>query len=169
MFKGAAVVMGVAGCGKTTVGEALAQALGLRWFIEGDKLHPEANIAKMSAGVPLTDEDRWPWLTRIGTALAGSDGKIATCSALKRIYRERIAEAAGRPVAFVFLDGARETLEKRMRERKGHFMPASLLDSQLATLERPAPDERALRLDIDLPPAMLVAQARDWLLSQEPL
>lgn len=167
MFKGAAVVMGVAGCGKTTVGEALAQALGLPWFIEGDKLHPEANIAKMSAGIPLTDEDRWPWLARIGAALAGGEGKIATCSALKRIYRERIAEAAGRPVAFVFLDGARTTLEKRMRERKGHFMPASLLDSQLATLERPGGDERALRLDIDQPVGLLVAQARDWLLSRE--
>lgn len=167
MFKDAAVVMGVAGCGKTTVGEALAQELGLRWFIEGDKLHSEASVAKMSAGIPLTDEDRWPWLTRIGASLSGREGKIAACSALKRAYRERITEAAGRPVAFVFLDGSRETLENRMHERKGHFMPASLLDSQLATLERPAPDERALRLDIDQPLGSLVQQARDWLLPQE--
>lgn len=159
--------MGVAGCGKTSVGEALALELGLAWFIEGDKFHSEANVAKMSAGIPLTDEDRWPWLLRIGASLSGREGKIAACSALKRAYRKRITEAAGRPVAFVFLDGSRETLEKRMGERKGHFMPASLLDSQLATLERPGDDERVLRLDIDQPVGLLVVQARDWLLSQE--
>jgi len=166
MFKSAAVVMGVAGCGKTSVGEALAEALAVP-FTEGDRLHPPSNVAKMSSGTPLTDEDRWPWLEKIGEALRGDSGHIAACSALKRSYRERIAARAGRPVSFIFLDGSRETLEKRMRERKGHFMPASLLDSQLATLERPASDERALRLDIDQPVALLVAQARDWLLSQE--
>ncbi len=158
--------MGVAGCGKTSVGEALAVALAVP-FTEGDKLHPPANVAKMSSGMPLTDEDRWPWLEKIGEALKVDSGHIAACSALKRSYRERIAARAGRPVSFIFLDGSRETLEKRMRERKGHFMPASLLDSQLATLERPAPDERALRLDIDQPVGLLVGQARDWLLSQE--
>jgi gluconokinase len=120
----------------------------------------------MSGGTPLTDEDRWPWLGKIGEVFSGNNGHIASCSALKRSYRERIAARAGRPVSFIFLDGSRETLERRMRERKGHFMPASLLDSQLATLERPATDERALTLDIDQPVGLLVAQARDWLLSQ---
>jgi gluconokinase len=166
MYHGAAVVMGVAGCGKTSVGEALAAALAVP-FTEGDKLHPPSNVAKMSSGTPLTDDDRWPWLEMIGLALKGDNGQIAACSALKRSYRERIAARAGRPVSFIFLDGSREILEKRMHERKGHFMPASLLDSQLATLERPAPDERALRLDIDQPVDLLVAKARDWLLSQE--
>jgi carbohydrate kinase (thermoresistant glucokinase family) len=162
MFKGAAVVMGVASCGKTAVGEALATRLGVP-FIEGDKLHPAANIAKMSAGIALADEDRWPWLAEIGQQLAGSEGKIASCSALKRVYRERIARAAGRPVAFVFLHGGRALLEKRIAARKGHFMPPSLLDNQLQTLEPPQPDEWALRLDIAQPVAELVTQAASWL------
>jgi gluconokinase len=166
MFKGAAVVMGVTSCGKTSVGEELAEALTVP-FTEGDKLHPPSNVLKMSGGTPLTDEDRWPWLEKIGEALRGGSGHIASCSALKRTYRERIAARAGRPVSFIFLDGSRETLERRIRARKGHFMPASLLDSQLATLEQPAGDERALRLNIDEPLALLVAQARDWLLSQK--
>ena len=163
MFEGAVVVMGVTSCGKTTVGEALAKELNAAFFIEGDKLHPESNIAKMSAGIALTDEDRWPWLIRVGMALAGHECKIASCSALKRVYRERIAQAAGRPVAFVFLDGSRELLMKRIAERKGHFMPPSLLDSQLKTLEPPQPDEWALRLDIAQPVAELVVQAAAWL------
>ena len=162
MFKGAAVVMGVTSCGKTTVGEGLAKKLGVE-FIEGDKLHPAANVAKMSAGTPLTDEDRWPWLEQVGRALAGGEGKIASCSSLKRVYRERIAEAAGRPVAFVFLDGSRELLEQRIKARKGHFMPPSLLDSQLKTLERPGPDENALRLDIAEPVPQLIDEAAAWL------
>jgi gluconokinase len=166
MYNRAAVVMGVAGCGKTSVGEGLAVALAVP-FTEGDKLHPPSNVEKMSRGTPLTDEDRWPWLEQIGAALMGGGGHIAACSALKRSYRERIAARAGRPLSFIFLDGSRETLEKRMCERKGHFMPASLLDSQLATLERPGGDERVLRLDIDQPVGLLVVQARDWLLSQE--
>lgn len=162
MFIGAAVVMGVASCGKTSVGEAVAQRLGAA-FIEGDKLHPAANIAKMSAGIPLTDDDRWPWLTEIGRTLAGSEGRIASCSALKRAYRERIALAAGRPVAFIFLDGSRALLQSRIAARKGHFMPPSLLESQLQTLERPAPDECALRLDIAEPVPELAAKAAAWL------
>jgi len=162
MFARAAVVMGVTSCGKTTVGELVAEKLGVN-FIEGDKLHPAANVAKMSSGVPLTDEDRWPWLEEIGRALAGSEGKIASCSALKRVYRERIAQAAGRPVAFVFLDGSRELLQARINARRNHFMPPSLLDSQLKTLERPRPDENALRLDIAEPLPQLVAEALKWL------
>lgn len=162
MFTGAAVVMGVASCGKTSVGEGLARALGAT-FIEGDRLHPAANIAKMSSGTPLTDADRWPWLAEIGRSLAGHEGRIASCSALKRIYRQRIIAAAGRPVAFVFLDGSRALLERRIAARKGHFMPPALLDSQLNTLEPPGADEWALRLDIARAPAELVARAAAWL------
>ena len=156
--------MGVASCGKTSVGEALAETLGAQ-FTEGDKLHPAANIAKMSAGTPLTDEDRWPWLAEVGKSLKGSGGKIASCSALKKIYRQHIAEAAGRPVAFVFLDGSRELLARRIADRKGHIMPPTLLDSQLKTLEPPGADERALRLDIQEPVALLVERAQFWLMT----
>ncbi len=163
MFEGAVVVMGVTSCGKTTVGEALATALHAEVFIEGDKLHPPANIAKMSAGIPLTDDDRWPWLTRIGNELAGTGCKVASCSALKRAYRERITIAASRPVAFIFLSGSRELLAERIAARKGHFMPPSLLDSQLATLEIPAPDELAVTIDIALPVAEQVARAAQFL------
>lgn len=163
MFSGAAVVMGVSSCGKTSVGEALALELGAS-FTEGDKLHPPENIAKMSSGVPLTDEDRWPWLSAVGKCLVAPGGKIASCSALKKIYRQHIAKIAGRPVAFVFLDGSRELLAARIAARRNHFMPPSLLDSQLKTLEPPGPDEWALRLDIAEPVAALVARAKGWLL-----
>ena len=136
MFKGAAVVMGVASCGKTSVGVALADRLGAD-FIEGDKLHPKSNIEKMTAGIALTDEDRWPWLALVGQSVGGSSGKIVSCSALKQSYRKYIASAAGRPVLFVFLDGSRLLLQQRIASRSNHFMPPSLLDSQLATLEPP--------------------------------
>ena len=162
-FAGAAVVMGVASCGKTAVGKAIAELLDVP-FTEGDRLHPSANIAKMSAGVPLTDEDRWPWLELVGQSLRGAEGALTSCSALKRAYREHIAGTAGRPVSFVLLDGRRAVLERRILERKGHFMPASLLESQLATLERPGPDECALRLDIEMPVEFLAAEAAHWLL-----
>lgn len=155
--------MGVASCGKTSVGEALAAKLGTA-FIEGDRLHPKANVDKMSAGIPLTDDNRWPWLALVGEALKGEDGRIASCSALKRAYREYITAKADRPVAFVFLDGSRDLLEQRIAGRKGHFMPPSLLASQLATLERPAVDERAKAFDIDRPVDEIVAEAVAWLL-----
>ncbi|MEO9167117.1 MAG: gluconokinase [Aestuariivirga sp.] len=161
-FTGAAIVMGVSSCGKTTVGEEFAKRLGVG-FIEGDKLHPAANVDKMSSGVALTDEDRWPWLAEVGKALGGTHGVIGSCSALKKIYRHRIAEAAGRPVAFIFLDGNRELLETRIVARKGHFMPPSLLDSQLKTLEPPGPDEWAVRLDIAQHVDELVAEATAFL------
>ena len=161
-FTGAAIVMGVSSCGKTTVGEELAKRLGVG-FIEGDKLHPAANVAKMSSGVALTDEDRWPWLAEVGKALAGTQGIIGSCSALKKIYRQSIAEAAGRPVAFIFLDGSRELLEKRIAARKGHFMPPPLLDSQLKTLEPPGADEWAVRLDIAQHVDEIVAEAAAFL------
>lgn len=157
--------MGVASCGKTSVGEALAQSLGVR-FVEGDRLHPDANIAKMSSGIALSDDDRWPWLASIGRNLAGGEGAIASCSALKRSYREAIAKAAGRPVLFVFLSGSRELLESRIRNRTGHFMPPSLLDSQLATLEVPGPDEPAIAIDIAEPVDVIVARARSFLLQR---
>ncbi len=149
-FNGAAVVMGVSACGKTTVGEALAAQLGAQ-FVEGDKLHPAANVAKMSAGLPLTDEDRWPWLEQVGASLKGDTAVIASCSALKKVYRQQIAAAAGRPVHYILLNGDKFLLQKRIAERKGHFMPPALLDSQLATLEIPGVDESAVIIDIALP------------------
>jgi gluconokinase len=164
-FKGAAVVMGVASCGKTSVGELLAEKLSAH-FIEGDRLHPATNVAKMSAGNPLTDEDRWPWLRAIGESLAGKEAAIASCSALKRIYREAITKAAQRPVYFIYLHGSRELLEQRIGARRGHFMPATLLDSQLRTLEEPASDELALRLDISMTVNDLAEHAKAWLLTQ---
>jgi gluconokinase len=164
MFKHAAIVMGVASCGKTSVGEALAKELGAT-FTEGDRLHPAANIAKMSAGTALNDDDRWPWLAEIGKALGGNGGQIASCSALKKIYRQCIAGAAGRPVAFIFLDGSRALLEQRIADRKGHFMPPALLESQLKTLEPPGSDEQALRLDIAQPVEDLVEKAKHYLLA----
>jgi gluconokinase len=166
VFKGAAVVMGVASCGKTSVGEELARRLAVD-FVEGDRLHPRANVTKMSAGIPLTDDDRWPWLTLVGETLRGPGGRIVSCSALKRAYRKHITEHAGRPVSFVFLGGNSDMLEHRISERKGHFMPPSLLASQLAILERPGPDERAIAFDIAKPIEDIAAQASAWLLAQE--
>ncbi|MGO7587573.1 gluconokinase [Rhizobium leguminosarum] len=148
----AIIVMGVSGCGKSSVGEKLAEALHLA-FVEGDALHPAANVEKMSKGIPLTDEDRMPWLDRIGeemkASLEKSEGIIVSCSALKRIYRDRLRAAAGGNLFFVYLEGSRALLMKRMGERKGHFMPASLLDSQLATLEVPTGEPGVVTVDID--------------------
>ncbi|HEY4152825.1 MAG TPA: gluconokinase, partial [Pseudolysinimonas sp.] len=147
------VVMGVSGSGKTTVGAALADALGVR-FVDGDALHPAANVAKMAAGIPLEDADRAPWLDAIGAVLA-SGPVVVACSALKRTYRDRL-RAAAPMLELVFLDGSRELLASRMTARPGHFMPASLLDSQLATLERPTPDEHAFGADSSEPVAEIV-------------
>lgn len=145
------VVMGVTGSGKTTVGEALARAIHAT-YVDGDKLHPEANIAKMSAGIPLDDADRWPWLAKVGETLRQESTPIIVgCSALKRAYRDFITERAGAPVLFIHLDGSRELISRRMRERTGHFMPTSLLDSQFATLEVPGEDENAVAVTIDAP------------------
>jgi gluconokinase len=145
----AILVMGVSGSGKTTLALALAQVTGYS-FIEGDGLHPQSNVAKMVAGVPLNDSDRWPWLVRISDSLseaAFEKGGVATCSALKRAYRDLIRERAQVPVVMVYLDVPRTVLAARMAARQGHFMPASLLDSQLATLEVPGTDEAILRID----------------------
>ena len=154
--------MGVAGCGKTTIATLLADRLGAR-MIEGDRLHSAANIAKMSGGTPLTDEDRWPWLGEIGLALAGTDGAVAACSALKRVYREAMARAARRPVAFLYLKGDRALIESRMHLRTGHFMPPSLLDSQFKTLEEPGPDEFAVALDLTQTPDVIADRAAQFL------
>jgi gluconokinase len=161
----AVVVMGVSGSGKTTVGEALAGRLGVR-FRDADEFHPKANVEKMSAGVPLTDADRWPWLDAIGTAIREAPREAAiviSCSALKRVYRERILKAAGRPVTFVHLTGSRALLAKRMQRRRGHFMPASLLDSQLTTLEPLQADEPGFSVPIDPPVEGIVEEIADRL------
>ncbi|WP_281825311.1 gluconokinase [Jannaschia rubra] len=151
------VVMGVTSTGKSLIAAGLAEHLGGR-FVEGDDLHPQSNVDKMAAGQPLTDEDRWPWLDRVGQAMLGEGIIVVACSALKRAYRDRIRAVAG-PVTFVHLTGPREVIEERMGRRKGHFMPVSLLDSQLATLEPPGEDEDAVTLDLTLPPDDLLAQA----------
>ncbi|WP_226779091.1 gluconokinase [Oceaniglobus trochenteri] len=142
------VVMGVSGCGKTSIGQGLGAAMGAT-FIDGDDLHPAENVAKMASGTPLEDEDRWPWLDRVGVALgAGAGTTIIGCSALKRIYRDRIRAATGRPVMFLHLAGSRALIAERMAARKDHFMPPSLLDSQFAALEPPQPDEAFIHVDI---------------------
>lgn len=155
------VVMGVAGCGKSTVGQMLQERLG--WSLaEGDDFHPIANIAKMSSGVPLTDEDRWPWLDSIAAWTAREDkagrNTIVTCSALRRVYRDRLRTAPGRTL-FLHLHGPEPVLAERLTARPGHFMPPALLPSQLATLEPLAPDEDGVVLDISASVPELVEQA----------
>lgn len=153
------VVMGVSGSGKSTVGALLATKLGLR-FEDADDLHPAANVAKMAAGVPLTDEDRWPWLATVGHELhaASSTGLVVACSALRRGYRDAIlAEAPA--VRFVYLHGSRALLAKRIGHREGHFMPAALLESQLATLEPLAIDEPGVSVGIEGQPSEIVDAA----------
>ena len=156
------VVMGVSGSGKSTIGSHLAERLGLP-FLEGDGFHPPANVAKMASGIPLTDRDRWPWLDEIAAALnrerRSGHGAIATCSALKRAYRDRLRSSTDGQIQFVLLDGPPDLLRARMARRSGHFMPASLLDSQLAILERPDADECALRLDFGRSVSELVDDA----------
>ena len=155
----ALLVMGVAGCGKSRIGAAVAARLGAR-FIEGDAFHPAANITKMQAGRPLDDADRAGWLAalreRIATARAQGSGLVVSCSALKRAYRDVLRE--GDPaLRFVHLDGPRAVLERRL-QRPGHFMPPSLLDSQLATLQPLQPDEDGIVLDIRKPLPVLLEQ-----------
>jgi gluconokinase len=155
----AIVGMGVSGSGKSSVGEGLAKRLGLP-FRDADSFHPQANIDKMTAGIPLTDADRWPWLDAIGAALRQAPGGlIVACSALRRVYRDRLRTAAGRPIIFVWLAGSKETIAHRLDGRRGHFMPASLLDSQFATLEPPGPDEGVIRLSIERPLAEVIDTA----------
>ncbi|WP_344049069.1 gluconokinase [Streptomyces thermoalcalitolerans] len=153
------VVMGVAGTGKTTIGPLLADRLGVP-YAEGDDFHPEANIAKMTAGIPLEDEDRWPWLDAIGAWARGRTGRggVVSSSALKRSYRDRL-RAAAPGIVFVHLTGDRELVERRMANRRGHFMPTALLDSQFATLQPLQPDEPGVAVDISGTPEEITARA----------
>lgn len=152
------VVMGVSGCGKTTVGRLLAQHLGVP-FIEGDELHPARNVELMASGIALTDEDRSGWLDAVAAELARRpQGAVASCSALRRRYRDRLRRAVP-DLRFVHLQGDRTVLEGRLAKRRGHYMPASLLDSQLQTLEPPSADEQPLELDITEPPEILARRA----------
>ena len=162
----AVCVMGVSGSGKTSIGEGLAARLGYA-FLEGDRLHPAANVEKMSKGIPLVDDDRWPWLDAIGAEsgrhLAAGEGLVLSCSALKRAYRDRLRKAAGGRLAFVYLDGSRALLRARMGAREGHFMPLSLLDSQLATLEVPTGEPGVVTVAIDADIDTIVARAVEGL------
>jgi carbohydrate kinase (thermoresistant glucokinase family) len=156
------VVMGVTGCGKTSVGEALAARSDLS-FIDGDDLHPAANIAKMASGVPLDDDDRAPWLRDVGKALAASGvSTVIGCSALKRAYRDIIRSEAGGPVHFLHLDAAKDVIAERLNARAGHFMPPELLESQCATLEPLQSDENGKVIDIDRPLEDVVADAASY-------
>jgi gluconokinase len=154
----ALVVMGVSGSGKSTIAEALAKRIGWRCE-DGDKFHPASNVAKMSAGHPLTDEDRWPWLKAIADEIDRLCGKeqyaVFACSALKRAYREVLVHGRD-DVRIVFLDGSQQLIAARLAARKGHFMPPGLLDSQFRTLERPTPDEGAVAVSIDAPVEAIV-------------
>lgn len=150
------VVMGVSACGKSTIANALAQTLDAA-CMDADDYHSAENVAKMSRGEPLTDEDRHPWLQLFGQKLAAEQGRyIGACSALRKHYRELITQAAKEPVLFIFLDGSRPLLQQRISTRQGHFMPASLLDSQFATLERPDADELSCTIDIDGTPQQIM-------------
>jgi gluconokinase len=153
------VVMGVCGCGKSTIGQAVAQALAVP-FIEGDQFHPAANVVKMSAGLALNDEDRADWLhalqAQIGSARAAGAGLVLSCSSLKRRYRD-LLRAADPALRFAHLSGARELVAARLDARTGHYMPPSLLDSQLRDLEPLEADEAGITLDIGHPPERLVA------------
>jgi len=162
----AVIVMGVSGTGKSTLGAALAAAIGCP-FLEGDGFHAPESVEKMRAGIPLTDDDRWPWLDRLGAALGSevaSNGiAVAACSALKRAYRDRLRNAIPAPVGFVLMDATREELLRRLTARTQHYMPASLLTSQLDTLERAQPDEPAIALDATRPVPALCEQTIAWL------
>ncbi len=149
-----ALVMGVSGCGKTTVAAGVAQRLGWK-LLEGDAFHPPSNVAKMASGTPLTDEDRWPWLRAIASAAAGEASAVIACSALKRAYRD-VLKAGRDDVVIVYLKGSRELIGARLAARKGHFMPPGLLDSQFATLEEPGAEENPLIVPInDLPETLI--------------
>jgi gluconokinase len=150
------VVMGIAGSGKTTVGALLAQRLGVP-YADGDSFHSAANIAKMRGGVALSDHDRGPWLLAIGSFLHQHQdaGAVVSCSALRRVYRDVLTKAAPR-TAYLHLAGSADLIRERMAQREGHFMPVSLLVSQLAALEPLGADERGVELDIRAPPEQLV-------------
>ncbi len=171
------VVMGVAGSGKTTIGQALAEALNTT-FIDGDDYHPRANVEKMDRGEALADHDRWPWLNLVMGAMRGHVARneqqirkaggrsaanapgcsVAACTSLRRPYRDFMTEAAGEPIFFAHLHGAREIMHRRLMEKEDHFMPAQQLDTQLATLEHLGPNEFGLTVDVGLPVEDIVRQ-----------
>ena len=152
------LVMGVAGCGKTTIAKLLAERLDCE-YVDGDWLHPQSNVEKMRGGTPLTDDDRWPWLAAIAARVdelnAQGRGAVVACSALKRAYRN-VLMGARADARIAYLKGNRETVSARLGSRDGHFMPPQLLASQFATLEEPSPDERAIVVSIEDPPAAIV-------------
>lgn len=155
----AIIVMGVSGSGKSSIGERLSA--GLDWpFRDGDSFHPPANVAKMHAGIPLTDEDRWPWLAAIaawiGALRAVGEHGVVACSALKRAYRDALRDGH-QDVRFVYLEGSAELIAARLAERKDHFMPPSLLASQFAALEPPGPDEAPITVSIEATPDAITA------------
>jgi carbohydrate kinase (thermoresistant glucokinase family) len=154
----ALVVMGVTGSGKSTIGAALGQRLGWR-YEDGDSFHPKSNVAKMSAGHPLTDEDRWPWLKAIAAEIdrqrEAGQRVIIACSALKKAYRDILVHGRD-DIRMVFLNGSHDLIADRLSHRAGHFMPPDLLDSQFATLEPPSPEERPITVSIDAPVEVIV-------------
>lgn len=157
------IVMGVSASGKSTVGELLAKRLDIV-YADGDDFHSQANIAKMQGGTPLTDADRWPWLDAVGGWLheRAGDGAVISCSALKHAYRDRL-RAAAPGLLFLYLCGGEEELRRRVAKRKHHFMPASLLDSQLATLEPLAENETGIAIELTLKPERIVAAFVNYL------
>ncbi|WP_041057176.1 gluconokinase [Vibrio owensii] len=163
------VVMGVCASGKTTIGEHLAKKLG-RKFIDGDDLHPRANIQKMASGQPLNDDDRKPWLERIRDAAYSLESKnehgIIVCSALKKIYRDQIREG-NENVTFLFLDGSKELILERMRARQGHFMKENMVNSQFEALERPEDESRTIFVSIDATIEDVVSNAAELILVQD--
>jgi gluconokinase len=167
--KPAVVVMGVSGCGKTAVGVALAKVLDAR-FIEGDRLHTPENVERMARGEPLTDELRAGWLDAVGQAVRagvlGGEPVVASCSALKRIYRDRLRRAEA-SIVFVHLVISREEAYRRVSGRRGHYMPASLVDSQFDALEPPAADETVLSISATRPIAEIVSAAVEFLAMEQ--
>jgi gluconokinase len=165
------VMMGVCGSGKSLIGAQLAHALGID-YIEGDDLHPPDNVKRMAAGLPLTDDDRHGWLVAVATRLREAKragvGLVVSCSALKRRYRDLLRSVGAADVRFVYLAGSRALLAERMARRRGHFMPPALLDSQLAILEEPSPDEQAWVCDIGETPRTIVAHLLACVLTPPP-
>lgn len=157
----AIVVMGVSAAGKSSVASALSSRLGAAW-VDADQLHPAANVAKMAAGIPLKDEDRWPWLDVVGARLAEQESVVVACSALRRVYRDRLRVARADSV-FVHLTAERVVLASRAAARDDHFMPPALLESQLSTLEPLEPDERGVVIDVESPLSDVVDEAVDWI------
>ncbi len=158
----AVVVMGVCGCGKSTLATKLAETLGGS-FIEGDELHSDQNVAKMASGQPLNDEDRWPWLAEIGRTLSKDVDQrgrsFAACSALKKSYRDHIRQSCEHAVIFLYLKGEKSLIEHRMSQRKNHYMPTSLIESQFAILEEPQDEEQVIPISIDQTPDAIAKDA----------